>query len=126
MNEELLELMMSGAMELMEPTRMRLREKNSALLDCQKECGKLEIKFDAAISALRNVNSDMADLFVEHYNAYEHLGYQTELFAYVQGYIDCMQLLTGLGLLQGVNQKWIERFLKQYSMDQKKKEEENR
>ena len=59
---------------------------------------------------------ELADLFEEHYNAYEHWGYQTELFSYVQGYLDCMQLLSGLGVLNGVNQKWIDTFLKRYPM----------
>ena len=92
MNEEMMELLMQSAMELMEK------------------------KFDEAGEALRNVNAEMADLFEEHYNAYEHWGYQTELFSYVQGYLDCVQLLSGLGVLNGVNQKWIDTFLKRYPM----------
>ena len=42
-------------------------------------------------------------------------GYQTELFSYA-GYLDCVQLLSGLGVLNGVNQKWIDTFLKRYPM----------
>lgn len=114
MNEEMMELLMSSAMELMEPTRNRLREQNQELRECQEVCGELEKKFDAAVAALRNINPEMAELFEEHYNAYEHLGYHTELFSYVQGYIDCVQLLSGLGMLGGANQEWIGRFLKQY------------
>lgn len=114
MNEEMMKLLLSSAMELMEPTRNRLHEQNQESWECRKACGKLEKKFDEAVAALRNVNPDMAELFEEHYNAYEHLGYYTELFSYVQGYIDCIQLLSGLGILKGVNQEWIDQFLKQY------------
>ena len=41
-------------------------------------------------------------------------------FSYVQGYLDCMQLLSGLGVLNGVNQKWIDTFLKRYPMQRLK------
>lgn len=112
MNEEMMELLMQSAMELMEPTRTRLREQNPVFEEGRSVCGELEKKFDEAVEALRNVNAEMADLFEEHYNAYEHWGYQTELFSYVQGYLDCVQLLSGLGVLNGVNQKWIDTFLK--------------
>lgn len=114
MNEELMEILLRSAAELMEPTRSRLLEKNQKLKECRKNCGDLEVKFEKALSDLRNVNSDMAELFEEHYNTYEHLGYQMELFSYVQGYIDCMQLLSGLGVLQGPNQKWIDSYLEKY------------
>lgn len=114
MNEEMMELLMQSAMELMEPTRTRLREQNPVFEESRNACGELEKKFDETVEVLRNVNAEMADLFEEHYNAYEHLGYQTELFSYVQGYLDCMQLLSGLGVLNGVNQEWIDRFLTQY------------
>ena len=116
MNEEMMELLMQSAMELMEPTRTRLREQNPVFEEGRSVCGELEKKFDVAVEALRNVNAEMADLFEEHYNAYEHWGYQTELFSYVQGYLDCVQLLSGLGVLNGVNQKWIDTFLKRYPM----------
>ena len=114
MNEELMEILISSAMELMEPTRTRLMEKNQKLKECRKNCGELEMKFEEELSALRNVNPDMAEFFEEHYNSYEHLGYQMELFSYVQGYIDCVQLLSGLGVLQGSNQEWIDSYLEKY------------
>lgn len=114
MNEELMEILMSSAMEMMAPTRARLMERNQKLKECRKTCGELETKFEEALSALRSVNSEMAELFEEHYNAYEHFGYQTELFSYVQGYIDCVQLLAGLGVLQGLNQEWINSFLEKF------------
>ena len=64
MNEEMMELLMQRAMELMEPTRTRLREQNPVFEEGRSVCGELEKKFDEAVEALRNVNAEMADLFV--------------------------------------------------------------
>ena len=57
MNEEMMELLMQSAMELMEPTRTRLREQNPVFEEGRSVCGELEKKFDEAVEALRNVNA---------------------------------------------------------------------
>lgn len=117
MNVEMMELLLSGAMEMMEPTRTRLRKKNPKLREYGKKCGKLELKFETALEKLRKENQgELAEMFEEHFDAHEQYGYQTELFSYLQGYIDCMQLLSQLGALSGVNQKWVDKYLAQYPM----------
>ena len=55
MNEEMMELLMQSAMELMEPTRTRLREQNTVFEEGRSVCGELEKKFDEAVEALRNL-----------------------------------------------------------------------
>lgn len=101
---------------MMQHTRRLLRENNAGLQEGRRQCGHLEEKFNEALSQLRKDNPEMADLFEEHHETYEHFGYQTELFSYVQGFIDCMQLLSGMGALSGIHQEKITEYLKQYPM----------
>lgn len=120
MNKELFETMMSCAREMMQETQSRLRHNNQMLQEKREKCGELEIQFTEALDALAQVNSEMAEMFEEHHDAYESLGYQTEQFSYVQGFIDCMQLLSGMGAIRGINQEKIDQYLMAYSSQEKK------
>lgn len=114
MDEELFETMVRCAGEMMQHTRSRLREENPILQEYQEDCSELDLKFEEALQGLKEVNPEMAHMFEAHHEAYESLGYQTELFSYIQGYIDCMQLLSGMGVVSGVNQEQIGKYLAEY------------
>lgn len=78
------------------------------LIEKQKQTEKLAAE---CREVLNNIPETDRQLFVEWQEQAEEISYLQEQKAYLQGYVDCICLLSGLGILE--KDEYIDRFIEE-------------